>query len=79
MIPPEDRLYQTQYFAEIFPSPLALTLQIHFYLHLQELAYNAFWIVITVKSTAFSARESAPETTFHSRNYVCYAIPQKLD
>ena len=49
MIPPEDRLYQTQYFAEIFPSPLALTLQIHFYLHLQESAYNAFWIVITVK------------------------------
>ena len=38
MIPPEDRLYQTQYFAEIFPSPLALTLQIHFYFHLQESA-----------------------------------------
>ena len=33
---PEDRSYQTQYFAKIFPSPLVLTLQIHFYLHFQE-------------------------------------------
>ena len=33
---PEDRSYQTQSFAKIFPSPLALMLQIHFYLHFQE-------------------------------------------
>ena len=30
---PEDRSYQTQYFAKIFPSSLALMLQIHFYLY----------------------------------------------
>ena len=29
---PEDRSHQTQYFAKILPSPLALTLQINFYL-----------------------------------------------
>ena len=34
---PEDRSYQTQYFAKIFHSPLALMMQIHFYLHFQEL------------------------------------------
>ena len=33
---PEDRSYQTQYFAKILLSPLALTLEIHFYLHFQE-------------------------------------------
>ena len=32
-IVPEDRSYQTQYFAKTFPSPLALMLQIHFYLY----------------------------------------------
>ena len=30
---PEDRSYQFQYFAKIFPSPLALMLQIRFYLY----------------------------------------------
>ena len=30
LIVPEDRSYQTQYFAKIFHSPLALMLQIHF-------------------------------------------------
>ena len=35
---PEDRSHQTQCFAKIFPSPLALMLQIHFYLHFQESA-----------------------------------------
>ena len=38
---PEDRSYQTQYFAKIFPSPLASTLHIHFYLHLKESSENA--------------------------------------
>ena len=35
---PEDRPYQTQYFAKILPSPLALMLQIRFYLYFQELS-----------------------------------------
>ena len=30
---PEDRSYQKQYFAKIFSNPLALMLQIHFYLY----------------------------------------------
>ena len=38
LIVPEDRSYQRKYFAKIFPSPLALTLQIQFYLHFQESA-----------------------------------------
>ena len=32
----EDRSYQTQYFAKIFPSSLTSTLHIHFYFHLKE-------------------------------------------
>ena len=36
IVVPEDRSYQTQYFAKILLSPLALTLQILFYLHFQE-------------------------------------------
>ena len=54
----EDRSYQKQYFAKISPSLLALTLHIHFYLHFQESAYDALWIVIVLKS----APKSAPET-----------------
>ena len=38
---PVDRSYQTQYFAKIFPSPLASTLHIHFYLHFKESSENA--------------------------------------
>ena len=33
LIIPEDESYQAQYFSKIFPSPLALMLQIHFYLY----------------------------------------------
>ena len=36
-----DRLYQRQYFAKIFPSPLTSTLHIHLYLHLKESSENA--------------------------------------
>ena len=32
---PEDKTYQTQRFLKFFPSPLALTQQIHFCLHFQ--------------------------------------------
>ena len=43
---PEDSSYQTQYFAKLFPSPLALTLQIHFYLYFSgiilECALNSY-------------------------------------
>ena len=59
----EDRSYQTQYFAKISPSPLALTLQMNFYLHFQESAENALWIVRALKSATLSAPESTPKTT----------------
>ena len=59
----EDRSYQTQYFAKISPSPLALTLQMNFYLHFQESAENALWIVRALKSATLSAPEGTPKTT----------------
>ena len=37
---PVDGYYQTHYFAKTFPSPLASTLHIHFYLHLKESSEN---------------------------------------
>ena len=58
---PEDRSYQTQHFAEIFPSPLASTLHIHFYPHLKESSENTLWIDIGLKSTTFSAPKNATE------------------
>ena len=36
----EDTSYQKQFFAKIFPRPLALTKHIHFYLHLKESSEN---------------------------------------
>ena len=42
---PEPISYQTQYFSKIFPSPLASTLNIHFYLYLNKSAVNVLWIV----------------------------------
>ena len=61
---PEDRSYQKQYFAKIFPSLLASTLHIHFYFHLKESSENALWIAIALKSATFSAPETALETTY---------------
>ena len=37
----EDRSYQKQYFAKIFPSLLASTLHNHFYFHVKESSENA--------------------------------------
>ena len=37
----EDRSYQKQYFAKIFPSLLASMMHIHFYFHLKDLSENA--------------------------------------
>ena len=48
----------------MFPSPLASTLHIHFYLHLKESSENALWIAIALKSATFSAPETALETTY---------------
>ena len=50
---PEYRSYQIQYSAKIFPSPLASTLRIHFYLHLKESSDKMLWIAIAVKSATF--------------------------
>ena len=61
---PEDGSYQTLYFTEVFLSPLASTLHIHFYLHLKESSENGIWIIIAHKSVTFSA----PETMY----ILCY-------
>ena len=70
LMAPEDRSYQIQYFSKIFPSPLASTLHIYFYLHLKELSENAFWIVIALKNATFSAPESAPETALETTYFM---------
>ena len=69
---PQVRFYNTQYFTKIFPNPLALTLHIHFYLHLQGLCENTPWIVIALKCATFSAPESAPETTLESTHFMSF-------
>ena len=69
---PEDRSYQTQYFAKIFLSLLASTLHIHFYLHLKESSENALWIAIALKSATFSAPESAPETALETTYFMLF-------
>ena len=37
---PEDRSYQKQYFAKIFSNPLALMLEIHFYLYFLGISFE---------------------------------------
>ena len=69
---PEDRSYQTQYFAKIFLSLLASTLHIHFYLHLKESSENALWIAIALKSETFSAPKSAPETALETTYFMLF-------
>ena len=64
---PEDRSYQTQYFAKIFPRALASMLHIHAYLHLNKSSENALWIDIALKSATFSAPESSPETALETK------------
>ena len=61
---PEDRSYQTQYFAKIFPSPLASTLHIHFDLHLKKSSETELWVVIAVKYSIISAPETDLETKY---------------
>ena len=67
---PNSRSHQIQYFTKIFPSPLILTLHIHFYLHFQESNWNELWIVITLKSETFSAPKSAPETALETMYFM---------
>ena len=63
---PEVRFYQAHNFTKIFPNPLALTLHIHFTLHLQLSSENAPWIAIGPESATFSAPKTTPETTLES-------------
>ena len=60
----EDRSYQKQYFAKIFPSLLVSTLHISFYFHLKESSENALWIAITLKIAPECAPGTALETTY---------------
>ena len=58
----EDQYYQRQYFVNIFPSTLALTLQIHFYSSLSGIILVCALKVIALKSATFSAPETNLET-----------------
>ena len=69
---PEDRSYQKQYFAKIFPGLLASTLHIHFYFHLKESTENALWIAIALKSPTFSAPKSAPKTALKTKYFLIF-------
>ena len=60
----EDRSYQKQYFAKIFPSLLVSTLHVHLYFHVKESSENALRIAIALKIVTFSAPKTAPETTY---------------
>ena len=69
---PEDRSYQTQYFAKIVPRALASMLHVHFYLHLNESSENELWIDIALKSATFSATESSPETSLETKYFMIF-------
>ena len=62
----ENQYYQRQYFAKIFPSPLAFTLQIHFYSSFSGIILDCTLKVTALQSKTFSAPENAPnlETTY---------------
>ena len=64
----EDRFYQRQYFAKIFPSPLTLTLQIHLHPSLSGITLNCALNAIALKSATFSASQSVPETNIEWAN-----------
>ena len=69
---PEGRSYQTQYFAKIFPSPLALTLHVHFYRHLKKSFENVLWIVIAIKNATFSAPKIAPKNALKTTYFMLF-------
>ena len=70
---PEGRSHQTQSFAKIFPSALALMLQIHFYLHFQKSTQNC-----ALNSHNFQ-KCNLLCTRKCTRKYVFYTISQKFD
>ena len=67
---PDDRSYQKQYLAKIFPSLVTSTLHIYFYFHLKEPSENALWIAIAFKSATFSTPESAAETALETMLFI---------
>ena len=62
----DDQYYQRKYCAKIFPSPLVLTLQIHFYPSFSVTILDCALKVIALKSATFSAPESAAETNLET-------------
>ena len=68
---PEDRSYQTQYFAKIFPSLLASTFHINFYVYLKS-SENALWIAIALKSATFNTSEIAPESALEATYFMLF-------
>ena len=68
----EDQYYQRKYCAKIFPSPLVLTLQIHFYPSFSVTILDCALKVIALKSATFSAPENAPETNLKTTYFMLF-------
>ena len=68
----EDQYYQRQYFVKIFPSPLALMLQIHFYPSPSWIILDCPSKVMVLKSATFSAPESAHETNLETTYFMLF-------
>ena len=66
---PRDRPNQRQCFSKIFPSSLALTLQIHFYLHFSRIILEC---PLALNSATFSAPKSAPKTTLKTTSFMLF-------
>ena len=74
---PENGSYQTQNFAKIFPSLLALTLQIHFLPSFSGITLEC--VLNGQSSQKCNLWRTRKCTRNYSRNYAFYAISQKLD
>ena len=68
----EVQYYQRQYFAKVFPSPLAFTLHIHFYSSLSGIILDCTLKVIALKSATFSAPESASENYLQTTYFMLF-------
>ena len=72
LIIPEEGSYQAQCFSKIFPSPLALMLQIHFYLYFLWISLECALNSHSCQKCKFSTPENAPETTLETTFFALF-------
>ena len=72
LIIPGEGSYQAKYFSEIFPSTLALMLQIHFYLCFLGSSLECALNSHSCQKCKFSAPENAPETTLETTFFALF-------